>query len=144
MIKIKFREIFNLFLFLLFIFIFLNFSFQNYINLSKQRTHIYGNNIYNEPSNCLSNLYSKNNFLEYYFYNLTQNLGDNISNACFFVGITMILSYFDTYYNDNIIPELYDMNGTLLEDDIKTINYLTGVQEYILISLMIIFINLIL
>lgn len=66
-----------------------------------------------------SNVYSSNittydNFLSSYYDNLTCNFGMNYKNSCGYVGIGMLLSYYDTYLNDSIIPENYDVtcNGT--------------------------------
>lgn len=59
-------------------------------------------------------------FMPNYFELLTQNLGDNPKNICFFVALTMLISYYDTWYNDDIIPENYDATGELFADTIYT------------------------
>ena len=43
-----------------------------------------------------------------YFINLTENFSYNPNSTCPFVSLTMLLSYYDTYKNDDIIPEQYD------------------------------------
>lgn len=43
-----------------------------------------------------------------YFANLTTNFGVNIMSSCGYVALGMLLSYYDTYLDDSIIPECYD------------------------------------
>ena len=43
-----------------------------------------------------------------YFQELTENYSQNPKSSCTFVATTMLLSYYDTYLNDDIIPEQYD------------------------------------
>lgn len=47
-------------------------------------------------------------FMEAYYEGLTTNYANNLQGSCGIVALTMLLSYFDTYLNDNIIPEQYD------------------------------------
>lgn len=49
-----------------------------------------------------------------YFDNLTYNFGVNYKGSCGYVAIAMLLSYYDTYYSDNVIAEGYDIvsNGS--------------------------------
>ena len=49
------------------------------------------------------------NFLSSYFSNLVDNIGQNVKGTCGYVAIGMLLSYYDTYLDDNIIPENYDV-----------------------------------
>ena len=51
------------------------------------------------------------NYMEIYYDNLTRNLGQNYKGSCGYVAIGMLLSYYDTYLNDDIIPEQYDVRG---------------------------------
>lgn len=49
-----------------------------------------------------------------YFLNLTTNYGDNASlypYSCSYVALEMLLAYYDTYYNDSIIIENFDINS---------------------------------
>ena len=55
-----------------------------------------------------SNIYTYSSFQESYFDNLTINHGMNFLGSCGYVGIDMLLSYYDTYLSDNIVPEQYD------------------------------------
>ena len=56
-----------------------------------------------------SNINSYDNFLTAYFDNLTHNFGVNYRSTCGYISIGMLLSYYDTFLNDNIIPESYDV-----------------------------------
>lgn len=58
-----------------------------------------------------SNINSYDNFLQMYFDNLTYNYGVNYKGSCGYVAIGMLLSYYDTFLNDDIIPEQYDINS---------------------------------
>lgn len=56
-----------------------------------------------------STISNYNNFMSAYFDNLTYNLGMNYKGSCGYVAIAMFLSYYDTFFNDAIIPENYDI-----------------------------------
>lgn len=43
-----------------------------------------------------------------YFQELTENYSQNPQVSCTYVATTMLLSYYDTYLNDDVIPEQYD------------------------------------
>ena len=47
-------------------------------------------------------------YATHYFSNLNTNYGWNLMGSCGYVAIGMLLSYYDTYWDDNIIPEDYD------------------------------------
>ena len=55
-----------------------------------------------------SNVYY-DSFVQAYFENLTTNFGVNYKGSCGYVALAMLLSYYDTYLNDEIIPEQYDV-----------------------------------
>ena len=57
------------------------------------------------------------NFPNQYFRNLTYH-GINIKGTCPYIAIGMFLSYYDTYWNDDIIPDCYDRQAML-----ASINY---------------------
>lgn len=59
-----------------------------------------------------SKINSYADFKTSYFDNLTTNFGFNYKGSCGYVAIGMLLSYYDTYLNDDIIPENYDINST--------------------------------
>lgn len=44
-------------------------------------------------------------FAPYYFRNLAVNFGHNAKGSCSYVASEMLLSYYDTYWNDGIIPD---------------------------------------
>ena len=49
------------------------------------------------------------NFAQSYFKNLEENFGSNDKGSCPYVAIGMLLSYYDTFLCDDIIPEVYDV-----------------------------------
>ncbi len=53
-------------------------------------------------------LYLKDNFQTYYFSNLAKNIGNNTKGSCGFVSLGMILSFYDTYRDDSVVPEIYE------------------------------------
>lgn len=95
-------------------------------NIISNVCHVILNNSYNAYAHGVDNLvqpeddndggeistYSSveyDSFLEAYYANLTQNMGFNYHGSCGYVALGMLLSYYDTYLNDAIIPEKYDM-----------------------------------
>lgn len=48
-------------------------------------------------------------FMQAYFNELTQNIGNNQYGSCGYIALGMVLSYYDTFLSDNIIPEQYDV-----------------------------------
>lgn len=66
---------------------------------------------YNDPTLYLSNYYAV-----HYFNKLTTNFGQNEKGSCCYIAMAMLLSYYDTSWDDNVIPENYDMI-TLLQND---------------------------
>lgn len=92
------------------------------------------------------NIFLKNNYAPLYFKNLRTNFGNNVFNSCTYVAIGMLLSYYDSYWNDDIIPENFDKKsifssslsspqmdtespGILFESD-EDVKNLTG-EEYL-------------
>lgn len=72
-----------------------------------------GVNFYSGENNMLKEVSQNSgidfsNFKNSYFYNLTENYSRNVNNSCGYVGISMLLSYYDTFLSDDIIPEIYD------------------------------------
>ena len=61
-------------------------------------------------------------FAAYYFSQLNKNFGNNYIGSCSYTAAAMLLSFYDTYWNDNIIPEHYESqdknfpNTKLIED----------------------------
>lgn len=56
-------------------------------------------------------LYQDEYFASYYFKGLENNFGYNTHGSCGYVAAAMMLSYYDTYLDDNIISEQYDKEG---------------------------------
>lgn len=56
----------------------------------------------------------------YYYNNLINNFGNNIKGSCTYVALAMLLSFYDTYWNDSIIPENYDMISMLSANELDT------------------------
>ena len=79
-----------------------------FIGLNSEKIKIIYDKIKNPENQYSSNIYQYDNFMESYFDNLTVNHGVNVVGSCGYVGIDMLLCYYDTYLNDNIVPEQYD------------------------------------
>ena len=62
----------------------------------------------------------------YYFDNLRYNIGSNTTTSytgsCSYVALGMILSYYDSILNDNVIPETYDITSTKSFSTYNSIN----------------------
>ena len=73
-----------------------------------------------KPSNNLyedgDDIYQKDEFATYYFYNMTNNFGNNTHGSCGYTAVSMLLSFYDTYWDDNIIDEQYDEIGIMSSD----------------------------
>lgn len=50
-------------------------------------------------------------FAQAYFKGLTSNFGNNKKNSCGYIATSMLLTYYDTFLNDNIVPECYDVTS---------------------------------
>ena len=55
-----------------------------------------------------SSIFQTNYFAPYYFSNLKENFGKNIKGSCSYVAVDILLSFYDSYWNDDFIPEKYD------------------------------------
>ena len=75
--------------------------------------------IYNSTPNN-STLYYNQYYSTQYFYNLTHNFGNNLVGSCGYVAMGMLLSYWDTYWDDNVIPENYDMISLLDSNELNS------------------------
>lgn len=73
--------------------------------------------LYNSTKN-IEQLYLKDNFQTYYFSSLADNIGNNTKGSCGFVAFGMILSFYDTYWDDCIVPEIYDNSSELVSESI--------------------------
>ena len=68
------------------------------------------------------------NFPNQYFRNLTYH-GINQKGTCPYIAIGMFLSYYDTYWNDDIIPDDYDRQATLSSTDYSGYNESPGIYD---------------
>lgn len=59
-----------------------------------------------------SEIYNKSRYASYYFDNLRENFGNNLYGSCGYVSIGMLLSFYDSYWDDSIIPNSYDVDST--------------------------------
>lgn len=67
-----------------------------------------------------------------YFENLVDFSAINSGSSCGYVSLTQALSYYDTFYNDHIIPEKYDRNYTTATTEAEVKLHSPGIlsQEY--------------
>ena len=69
-------------------------------------------------------LYLEDNYASHYFFNLKNNFGNNTHGTCAFVSLGMLLSYYDTYWDDNFVPNVYEQNATFNSNKINNSFYL--------------------
>ncbi|MCF0217974.1 MAG: hypothetical protein HUJ42_02915 [Malacoplasma sp.] len=55
--------------------------------------------------------------MKYYFRNNTYNMGYNFLGSCTTIAFSMILTYYDTFLNDDLIPEQFDVPAYTTSDD---------------------------
>ncbi len=85
-------------------------------------------------SSYSSNLNHYNNSMAAYFDNLTYNFGQNDKGSCCYVALGMMLSYYDTFLNDDIIPEQYDVISTGVGTDMTQRRNSPGILRDILVN----------
>ncbi|MBO4666941.1 MAG: hypothetical protein J5666_02265 [Bacilli bacterium] len=54
-----------------------------------------------------------------YFINMIDNFGNNDVGSCGYVAMAMLLTYFDTYWDDNIVPSDYEVSGSMSSLDVS-------------------------
>lgn len=88
-----------------------NTYFVGFANATEVSADMVSNGVYNTTSYYYndSTLYQDDEYSSYYFKNLTDNFGNNMKGSCTYIAFAMLLSYYDTYWDDTIIPESYDM-----------------------------------
>lgn len=74
--------------------------------------------VYNSLNNS-SEIYETEYYAPYYFSNLKQNFGRNVQGSCTYVALGMLLSFYDTYWDDSFIPENYDMITMLSSNELS-------------------------
>lgn len=76
-----------------------------------------------------------------YFFNLRKNYVQNVQSSCAYQSFSMLLGYYDVYYNDNIVDEKYIVNGYAennklisspgcIHEDINSSDYQNPVKYY--------------
>ena len=104
-----------------------NKSLQVSINIKNDlNEHVSSNNASIVSQNTQT-LYQTNHYSTYYYKNLTTNYGRNVKGSCTYVAFAMLLSYYDTFWNDSIIPENYDMVSMLPANQLTTQNESPGI-----------------
>lgn len=61
----------------------------------------------------INKVYQNGYYAPYYFKNLVDNFPVNSHDTCNYTAIAMLLSFYDTYLNDGIIAERYEMKADL-------------------------------
>ena len=56
-------------------------------------------------------IFLDNNYSSYYFKNLYTNFGNNKYGTCSYVSLGMLLSFYDSYWDDSFISEAYDVKA---------------------------------
>ena len=59
-----------------------------------------------------TNTFQNNYYSNLYFNNLRSNFGNNLFGSCTYVSIGMLLSFYDSYWNDSFVPEQYDVKAS--------------------------------
>ncbi|MBE5730512.1 MAG: leucine-rich repeat domain-containing protein [Clostridiales bacterium] len=77
---------------------------------------------------------SYDSYMEAYFRGLTTNYAVNQYNSCGYVALGMLLSYYDSYLCDNIIPNDYDIVSTGEERNMVARNNSPGIKKEIINS----------
>lgn len=74
-------------------------------HLGETDTDILFDSLVNKQTPLVQNDYYSN----YYFMNLKSNFGNNAYGSCTYVAVGMLLSFYDSYWDDSFIPEVYDI-----------------------------------
>ena len=66
-----------------------------------------------ESTTNVEEVFLRDYYAPVYFKNLRTNFGNNSQGSCGYVATGMLLSFWDTYWDDGIIEEAYDVNSDL-------------------------------
>ena len=82
-------------------------------NTLKEQTKLAkGNTVPTETTTETVDYYSQSNFdMKSYFENLYLHQAANTNGTCGYVSLISLLTYYDTFYDDRIVPEQYEQNG---------------------------------
>lgn len=120
----------KLFFTIVFMFIFILFPLNTLLIQNKERVRIGGyRSIIGENQENDSDIVNAN-FAQSYYSNLnTGYFGYNNIDICGYVAIGMLLSYYDSFWNDNLIPEKFDKTVRLTNTNIENYNNSPGTDE---------------
>ena len=74
-------------------------------------------------------LYRKEHYSTYYFNNLRNNMGSNYIGSCSYVAVGMMLSYYDSYWNDRVISDDYEQKSDVFCNYLEIISESPGIKE---------------
>lgn len=74
-------------------------------HVGETNTDVLFDSLVNKQTSLVQNDYYSN----YYFMNLRNNIGNNVYGSCTYVAMGMLLSFYDSYWDDSFIPEAYDV-----------------------------------
>lgn len=77
-------------------------------------------------SESLNTFSSYDDYKHAYFYNLRHNFGKNVFGSCGAVAIEMVLTYYDSFVSDNIVPENYDVKCISYDRDTDLVHSSPG------------------
>lgn len=80
-----------------------------------EKNHYFRNSLtlnYEKSNKDYKYTFSVNPTMSKYFKNLNKCIGKNLNGSCGYVALGMLLSYYDTFYNDDTIAEQYDYQIT--------------------------------
>ncbi len=65
-----------------------------------------------------NNIFNTDYFAPYYFSNLRGRFGNNVKGTCTYVAVDMLLSYYDSFWVDNFLPEKYDGENVFVNETV--------------------------
>jgi len=80
----------------------------------------------NDLSSTFENYTQERMNLIEYFSNLTTNLPVNPASVCVDVAFCMCVSYYDSFYNDSIIPEIFDISEDCYNDGFESFSSISS------------------
>lgn len=75
-------------------------------------SELYENSVNNQPD-----VFQTNYYASYYFNNLKTNFANNSHGTCAYVAASMLLSYYDTFWDDDFISEQYDSTTSFIKEN---------------------------
>lgn len=88
-----------------------DFEYDDPLNIKTPKFSTSSNNLENEEK-----YYNNDKFNFYYFKNLNDNVIKNNNGNCGYTAISMLLSFYDTYWNDNVISSSYESSYAYLNN----------------------------